>query len=225
MDMNEELDQEEDLEYAEPIKLVAAPIEPDPDNISSVTPATGEDDEKVVSLLMLDPEAAKAAREARRPNISWLKDAILYDDKGLPVPVFDVGDKIVIERRAGGVLRGAPWLDTQTYVVESIDDDTGLMHLWNRELCQRAYGNYITGPASGDVYKLAPNTRTSFTKKKRGRPKKNPEKEVSVTPPSGEKKKRGRPKGSKNRSRDEINSEKAEKRAAKMAGRQRSGTR
>ena len=200
--MDMQPDQEE-ADSLEPTELRARPIEPDPDNISSLSPSVGgADDEKVVSLLMLDPEAARLAREARRPNIDWLEDAVVTVD-GEQVPLFEVGDRIVIERRAGEILRGAPWLDTQTYQVMSINDETGELHLWNRELCQHGWGNYITGPERGDVYKLAPNTKATFSKRKRGRPRKHPEKAAEVTPASGEKKKRGRPKGSKNRPKEE----------------------
>ena len=211
-----------DADSSETLEQIAARVAktatPEPDNISSLSQGKGEDDEKIVSLLMLDPEAAHRAREARRPNISWLEDAITVDD-GLVVRLFEVGDRLVIERRAGDVLRGAPWLDTQTYHVMSIDDDTGNIHLWNKELCQHGWGNYLTGPARGDVYKLAPNTRASFNKKKRGRPRKNPEKEVNATPQDGEKKKRGRPKGSKNRPKEVIKEERAARYASRRATR------
>ena len=205
-----EVEETEDLEKV--AARVAKTATPDPDNISSLSGGTRDDDEKIVSLLMLDPEAAHRAREARRPNIDWLEDAVIVSD-GLPVRLFEVGDRLVIERRAGDVLRGAPWLDTQTYQVLSIDDETGLLHLWNKELCQHGWGNYITGPSRGDVYKLAPNTKSAFSKKKRGRPKKHPEKPAAAPLPDGEKKRRGRPKGSKNRSKETIKAERDELRA------------
>lgn len=211
-----EVDSAEDLEKV--AARVAKSAVAEPDNISSLSSGKVDDDDKIISLLMLDPEAAKKAREARRPNIDWLEDAVVTVD-GSQIPLFEVGDRIVIERRAGDILRGAPWLDTQTYQVMHIDDETGNLRLWNKELCQHGWGNYITGPARGDVYKLAPNTRASFNKKKRGRPRKNPEKEVNATPQDGEKKKRGRPKGSKNRSKEVIKEEKAARYASRRATR------
>jgi hypothetical protein len=53
------------------------------------------------------------------------------------------------------------------------------------------------------------------TKKKRGRPRKNPIETVEVKP-VGEKKGRGRPKGAKNRPKEEIKAEKAAKKAEKQ---------
>jgi hypothetical protein len=209
-----EVEETEDLEKV--AARVAKAVTMDPDNISSLS--QGEGDEITVSTLLLDPETARKAREARRPNIDWLEDAVAIVD-GEPVPLFEVGDRLVIERRAGDVLRGAPWLDTQTYQVMSIDDETGNLRLWNRELCQHGWGNYITGPQRGDVYKLAPNTKSAFSKKKRGRPKKHPEKPAAVPLPNGEKKRRGRPKGSKNRSKDVIKEEKDTRYASRRAKR------
>jgi hypothetical protein len=214
-----EVEETEDLEKV--AARVAKTAGGDPDSISSLSGGGKDDDEKIVSLLMLDPETARRAREARRPNIDWLEDAVAMVD-GSPVPLFEVGDRLVIERRAGDVLRGSPWLDTQTYQVMHIDDETGNLRLWNRELCQHGWGNYITGPERGDVYKLAPNTKASFSKKKRGRPRKHPEKPAAVPLPDGEKKRRGRPKGTKNRPKDVIKEEKearyASRRAKKGAG-------
>ena len=215
-----EVEETEDLEKV--AARVAKTAVPDPDNISSLSQSLEE--EVTVSTLLLDPETAHKAREARRPNIDWLEDAVAIVD-GEPVPLFEVGDRLVIERRAGEVLRGAPWLDTQTYQVMSINDETGDLHLWNKELCQHGWGNYITGPSRGDVYKLAPNTKSAFSKKKRGRPKKHPEKPVSDPLPDGEKKRRGRPKGSKNRSKDVIKEEKDARYASRRARRGDKATR
>lgn len=182
-------------------------------------PALPADADEDWGLAGRDPDAAWADRNARKPNISHLKPALVVVD-GAPLPLFNIGDKIVIERYAS-VLAARPWLDTLTYTVESIDDETGVVGLWNEDLKQHALGNYITGPKKGDVYCLA-IAKETIGKKKRGRPR------VRPLPPEGEPKpvrkgKRGRPPGSKNRPKDVIAAERAakEKRAEVSAKRKR----
>jgi len=51
------------------------------------------------------------------------------------------------------------------------------------------------------------------TKKKRGRPRKNPVEDVKEVDPNAPKRGRGRPKGAKNRSKEEIKAEKEAKKA------------
>lgn len=182
-------------------------------------PALPADADEDWGLAGRDPDAAWADRNARKPDISHLKPALVVVD-GAPLPLFNIGDKIVIERYAS-VLAARPWLDTLTYTVESIDDETGVVGLWNEDLKQHALGNYITGPKKGDVYCLA-IAKETIGKKKRGRPR------VRPLPPEGEPKpvrkgKRGRPPGSKNRPKDVIAAERAakEKRAEVSAKRKR----
>lgn len=164
------------------------------------------------------PLLSDAEREARKPDISRLPDAIGPDGK----PLFRVGEKIVIERRAG-VLAGNPYLDTRTYLVVRINDDNGNLELFDESTASSSLSNYIVGPKRGYVFKLAGRHAVS-TKRKRGRPRKNPvgdETEVKAVTldANGQpvKKKRGRPPGSKNRDREVIKAEKKAKVAAKMA--------
>lgn len=164
------------------------------------------------------PLLSDAEREARKPDISRLPDAIGPDGK----PLFRVGEKIVIERRAG-VLNGNPYLDTRTYLVVRINDDNGNLELFDESTASSSLSNYIVGPKRGYVFKLAGRHAVS-TKRKRGRPRKNPvgeETEVKAVTldANGQpiKKKRGRPPGSKNRDREVIKAEKKAKVAAKMA--------
>lgn len=171
----------------------------------------------------LTPEARAVAealegapKPEAKPDISRLPNAL--DGDGMPR--FSVGDRIVIERRAS-FLAGNPYLDTRTYRVKRIDEGTGVMSLWDESMAQWATDNFIAGPINGQVYKLAGRASVS-TKKKRGRPRKNPIEEPKpvVMGADGKpvKKKRGRPAGSKNRPKEEIKAEKAarrEKRATK----------
>lgn len=164
------------------------------------------------------PLLSDAEREARKPDISRLPDAIGPDGK----PLFRVGEKIVIERRAG-VLNGNPYLDTRTYLVVRINDDNGNLELFDESTASSSLSNYIVGPKRGYVFKLAGRHAVS-TKRKRGRPRKNPvgeetEVKAATLDANGQpiKKKRGRPPGSKNRDREVIKAEKKAKVAAKMA--------
>jgi hypothetical protein len=155
-------------------------------------------------------------RESARPDLSRLPDAI---SGGLPL--FGEGDRIIIERRAI-VLPGKPYLDTRTYKVKRVDPISGEIKLFDEQAGNNAYDNWKVGLLHGQVYKFAVAGVTS-SKRKRGRPRKNP---VAPPPspsdtPETPKRGRGRPKGSKNRGREVIAAEKAAKkvaRAAKRAG-------
>lgn len=181
--------------------------------------STDPNDEIIDNGLMdeISAEAAKeAAKAANKPMIDHLPDAVAKDELGQPALLAKPGDKIVIERVAS-VLSHKPWLDTKTYVIESIDSVSGQLKLWDPDLERNATSNFIKGLAAGYRFKL-PNVKgISIGKKKRGRPRKNPTgapEEVKPVQlgPDGKPiaKKRGRPAGSKNRDKAVI---KAEKRA------------
>jgi hypothetical protein len=164
--------------------------------------------------ILLAPPVTDAEREARKPDISRLPNAVGPDG----VPLFRTGEKIIIERRST-VLAGNPYLDTRTYTVVGINWDNGNLDLFDDSLAQSALSNYKTGLQRGYVFKLARGNEVA-TKKKRGRPRKNPivdKTEAKAVPLDEEgrpiKKKRGRPPGSKNRDRDTIRIEKKTKMA------------
>lgn len=174
---------------------------------------TSEDFEQIFNATSV----TAAEREARKPDISRLPDAIGADGE----PLFRVGEKIIIERRAT-VLEGNPYLDTRTYMVVGINTENGNLDLFDESLCQSAMSNWKSGLRRGFVFKLARGNQVA-TKKKRGRPRKNPivdETEVKAAPVGADgqpvKKKRGRPPGSKNRDKATIKAEKK----AKMAQRE-----
>ena len=151
-------------------------------------------------------------RENRKPDISRLPNAIGPDGK----PLFRIGEKIIIERRST-VLAGNPYLDTRTYMVVNINNDNGTLDLFDEDLAQSALSNYITGLQKGYVFKLARGNQVA-TKRKRGRPRKNPIVDETIPKPvpldeNGQpiKKRRGRPPGSKNRDKDTIKAEKKAK--------------
>lgn len=143
------------------------------------------------------------------PAIDHLPDAIVKDSLGRPILLAHPGDKIVIERYAT-VLAHKPWLDTKTYTVESIEESTGIVHLYDEELYRNSSTNYIDGSKQGYRFKLATAKGASIGQRKRGRPRKNPETITPTpTPTDASPKKRGRPKGAKNRPKSIIKAEKA----------------
>lgn len=162
-------------------------------------------------------EAKEKARTAAKPLIDHLEDAVTLDQFGNPVLNAGVGDKIVIERIAT-ILNHRPWLDTKTYVIQSVDGVTGDMSLFDPNICQSAMSNYITGMKQGYRFKLPNAKGVSIGQRRRGRPKKNPTGAPAPAAaiqldPNGQpiKKKRGRPPGSKNRDRAVIVAEKKAK--------------
>lgn len=178
-------------------------------------PMTDQTDTDLITELM--PFRTDAERERAKPDISRLPDAIDADG----VPLFRVGEKIIIERRST-VLAGTPYLDTRTYMVVGINTENGNLDLFDESLCQSALSNWKTGLRHGYVFKLARGNDVA-TKRKRGRPRKNPiedRTEVKAVPLDDQgqpvKKKRGRPPGSKNRDKATIRAEKK----AKMAQRE-----
>lgn len=116
--------------------------------------------------------------ERKRPDITSLEDATAPLEDGDVLPLFDVGDSVVIERFAS-FLQGTPWLDTITYIVKRIDDETGRVDLWDPEMRQWALGNFKKGTS---IWKLPSMTKKKKKflapsidipgRKKRGRPKK-----------------------------------------------------
>lgn len=144
-----------------------------------------------------------------KPDISRLPDAIVGG-----VAQFNEGEKIVIERYSS-FLKGKPYLDTKTYRVVRHDEFTGRMHLFDEQLDQNAIMNWKEGIRFGTVFKLATGKVDVSTKKKRGRPKKLVDGLPPEPKPEGEKRGRGRPKGAKNRDKETIAAEKAERKAAR----------
>ena len=157
---------------------------------------------------LLSHEARWARWQAKRPNIDHLPTAIAVDPSdGSCVPLFDVGDRIVVDRRTT-LLAGTPWLETIVGKVRSIDDDTGLVTMWDEDSDPRNPPcRYVNYKDALHVFKLAPARGNPFE------PPAPPKKEK----PQRQKgdKRRGRPKGSKNRPKDVIQAEREARKAAK----------
>lgn len=161
-----------------------------------------------LSAEVLSVEQRKQWRLARKPRIDHLEDGIAWvmsepdPETGLmqkvPVPLFNVGDRIVVER----YLSWAPteWLDTRVYLVRDIDDETGFVRCIDVEANHHATVGF---KHPGQTFKLCPPKGDPFSAPGRGKIVKNAGNEMGLQP-----KKRGRPKGSKSRPKEEIAAEK-----------------
>lgn len=164
--------------------------------------------------------AREAARLASRPNIDHLPDAIAKDEMGVWQLLARPGEKVIIERFSS-ILDGSPWMDTKTFVVDSIDGATGNIYLHDIELCRQSMTNIPTALKYGHRFKLPTARMPDLTsKRKRGRPKKvvtlaDPPPTAATSGEPTAPKKRGRPKGSKNRPSDVVAAERAAKKDAK----------
>lgn len=161
--------------------------------------------------------APRRSKELDRPDISHLEDAIAPDPlTGQPVLKVRAGERIVIERRAT-ILEGPnkPWMDTRLWWVNAVDQERGLLKLFDEGLRQHGSDSYIVGLNAGQVYKIPPKDRRWDAPP----PKRKVEPKPVQLTEHGEvvKKKRGRPKGSKNRASDVIKAEKQERKEAKAA--------
>lgn len=167
-------------------------------------------------------EAKERARLASRPNLDALPDAVVKDDMGRMILLTRPGERLIVERFAT-VLPGRPWLDTKAYTVTSIDEVSGVVHLWDDALQRQAMTNYIDAIRHGYRLKLTTRGMNISSQRKRGRPKKmQTAAPVQQATAPEEKRGRGRPKGSKNRDADVRMAEKKAKivaRAEKRAKR------
>lgn len=166
----------------------------------------------------------EAHRLATRPQIDDLVDAVVLDELGRHLLLARPGERLIIERFAT-ILPGRPWLDTKTYTVQSIDEATGRVHLWDDELQRTALTDYIGGTKVGYRFKLPTKGRPLVSnKRKRGRPRKNPPPAAVPAAQDGapqEKRRRGRPPGAKNRPAEVIAAEKIAASAVRAAQRGR----
>lgn len=162
-------------------------------------------------------EAKQRAKEASKPLIDHLPDAVVKDEMGLLALSAGTGDKLIIERYAT-VLSHRPWLDTKTYTITNVNLATGFVGLWDDDLHRAASTNFIEGVKCGYRFKLTTRKGMQIGKRKRGRPRKNPTDAPELAKPvelgpDGQpiKKRRGRPAGVKNRPKDVIVAEKKAK--------------
>lgn len=187
-----------------------------PVRIPTIRMGSDDEDEGTSLSNILAPK-----RDRSKPVIDHLADAVVRLSDGTPVLVPEVGDNIVIERTAT-VIEGAPWLDTTIYKIVKVDDETGVITLWDAEKSHNVLDNFRVGYRSGSrVYKVppvrgkwdAPPPKARINPITTGTNPSNP------GDPNAPKRKRGRPPGTKNRSKEVIAAEKTEREAIKRAKR------
>jgi hypothetical protein len=112
-------------------------MEQEPNDVEKpITPASlampGDDDPDDPSYeCLLGPEETERLRIAKRPDVSRLKPGTAIVD-GDVLPLFTVGEDIIVERMSS-ILDGHPWLDTRSYNVREIDDETGAVKCLDNE--------------------------------------------------------------------------------------------
>ena len=201
----------DDRDSAIPDRFVPPPGTPD------------EVDDGSIQDLGLSPEQAEAKRLARKPDTSHLEPALHQDPVLGPVPLFNVGDRIVVERHTS-LLRGRPWLDTRVLTVLSIDDVTGYVRCRDPEAQQACLIGFLSDTTK--VFLCAPagdpfsNTAKKAAKRAQESAARNAGAgETVATTDADGKKRRGRPKGSKNRPRDVVLAEKKQRQEERAARR------
>lgn len=190
-------------------------------------PETSSDDDAIV--LSLSDIQRRARWQARRPPIAHLKDAVVCaeiaknPETGAAVmdslPLFDVGQRIVVDCSTN-FLFGRPWLHTLVGKVRSINDDSGLVSLYDEESDPRnPMVRWVSFKDGLHVFKLAPERGDPFAVRA---VKAQLRREAAMAAnPTGEKRGRGRPKGSKNRPKEVIKAERDALRALRAEKRKK----
>lgn len=175
--------------------------------------------------LTVSPEQRRAKREAKRPSIDHLAPATAEHD-GNTLALFDVGDRVVVERRYFHVGDIPQWLDTRVYKVLTIDDLTGVCQCFDEQADHRAYlgfkdpcQTWRLAPAKGDPF--AANKLARLIGSDPGNQGKTPGNDLgnAISKVGMKTGRRGRPKGSKNRPKSVVNAERRERQEAKAAKR------
>lgn len=188
---------------------------PEPETVTSEPEEVTSDDDEVEAVISasLSHEAMRARWQARRPGIAHLKEGLVEalgepDERGFRrsemLPLFDVGTRIVVDCRTP-MLNDTPWLRTIVGKVRSIDDDTGIVSIFDEDSDFRnpkiSWVGFKAPHAEHHIFKLAPEKGDPFAVSAvRAAAKPEPK-------PGEEKRGRGRPKGSLNRSKEEIAAE------------------
>ena len=183
-------------------------MEPDTQTPAVQAPEDVAEVDNDFGLHALAPEERLRRREAKRPTVDHLEAGVADVDGNL-VALFDVGSRVIVERRTS-IGQGSPWwLDTKQYTVNGIDDDTGKVLLFDDDLLHHGVANFKN---PNHIFKLCPLKGNPFRVQ---RTKQADDKPVQAVA-DGAKKHKGRPKGSKNRPKDIIAAEKKARREARQ---------
>lgn len=177
-------------------------------------PGTDEEAETLADAQLSD-DARRLRWQSRRPRILHLKEGVAKvlgepDERGFRalelVPLFDVGDRIVVDcctkllrpwtNQHGETVY--PWLQTIVGKVRSIDDEAGVVSLFDEESDPRNPAvRWVSFRDGLHDFRLAPAKGNPFAAAA--------VKPVKPPPAPGEVRRgRGRPKGSKNRPKEVI---------------------
>lgn len=207
------------------------------------------DDDSSMESALLSPEASYARWQARRPPTSHLASGIIFPPgRSGPVPVFDIGSRLVVEQRSSfldarpdpldlehGSMR-APWVRTVVGTVTDIDDDACVFYIQDESSDPRwpRVNAFSFDPKRGtDVFMAPPHgdpfDASAIIAAQRAAQRAAKDAADQALRAAGKKRGRGRPPGAKNRPKDvvkaeketlrKIRAEKAARRAARKAGR------
>lgn len=189
------------------------------------------DDDSLNEDLFLSDDARRSRWQSRKPSAEHLKVgtvSTVIDAQPADLPLFTVGDRIVVECRTRFLKRADTgelcWLETLVGKVRSIDDDTGAVSLFDEESDPRSpvvRHVSLKDPAAYSFF-LAPARGNPFTATAVRQAAKPVVPPVVIDGVEQPKRGRGRPPGSKNRPKEVI---KAEREAYKAAKAEKKGKR
>jgi len=105
----------------------------------------------------------------KQPDVSHLKDGVVLAEVSgslAAVPLFNIGDRIVVERHAS-LNPKHDWLDTEVYIVRSIDDDTGIVRCWD---VRRLQQSVLCFKSEHQRFKLCPKRGNPFRENEQPEP-------------------------------------------------------
>lgn len=182
----------------------------------SLMTLSSDDEDNDFELAILPDEVRRAKREAAKPDIDWMEDAIDWDaptPSGVGFPL-KKGDYVIIERPAT-CLPEFGWLDTRVYRLTHDPAEDGTLKLWDPVRQHQAYSNWKQGILDGAKFKRPPrgvNPERVLEGTGKVRRRRKVAAPAAPVDPNAPKRGRGRPKGSKNRPKEVIEAEKAAKR-------------
>lgn len=195
-------------------------------------PSARSEEAEAMADGLLSDEARYARWQGRKPPVAHLKDGLVWPPGHPgPVPLFDVGDRVVVEQRASFLDARPdplcpdrtvrhPWLRTMVGRVVDIDDDTGLVRCVDEASDARWPREFFASMTSGHcAFYLPPRVGNPFDVSaviaaQRAADRAAREAADQVARAAGTKRGRGRPPGAKNRPKDVI---KAEREAIRRA--------
>lgn len=166
--------------------------------------AVDGDEAETISNELLTQNERERRRLERKPSIDHLKPGTAIVD-GEVLPLFNVGDRIVVERSISFRL-DHPWLDTRVYKVISIDDDSGVVRCFDDELMHNAYVGFKDPHSIVKLYPAKGNPLVGKKRRSLGKIEKmiRAQQVADGDAVEAPKRKRGRPAGVKNKPKEQA---------------------